>query len=60
MFRSKRWKDVNEITVSMETVHAKTKANKSVHLFLFVVRRKMTLENINSICLLNHNIQVFG
>ena len=50
----------------MDTVYAKTKANKSVnnfvHLFHFAVRRDMTLENINSksIFLLNHNIQVFG
>ena len=50
----------------IDTVYAKTKANKSVnnfvHLFRFAVRREMILENISSkfICLLNHDIQVFG
>ena len=66
VFRLKRWKSVNKIAVSMNTVYAYTKANKFLkkffHLLQFPVRREMTLENINSksICLLNHNIYVFG
>ena len=66
VFRSERWKNVNEIAVSIYTVYSKTKANKSVkkivHLFEFAVWREMTLENVSSksICLLNHNLQVFG
>ena len=52
-------------TVSMNTECAKIKANKFlnnlVHFSQFALRREMILGNINSksICLLNHNIQVF-
>ena len=66
VFRSERWKSVNEVTVNMEIVNAKTKTIRSsknfVHFSQFAMQREMMLENINSktICLLNHNIQVFG
>ena len=66
VFRSETWRNVNEFAVSMETEYAKTKSNKSlknfVHVPQFAVRKEMILENISSksICLLNHNIQVFG
>ena len=66
VFRSERWKNVNEVAVNMEIVYSKTKSNKSaknfVHFSQFAMRREMILENINSksIFLLNHNIQVLG
>ena len=50
----------------MNTEHAKTKANeflkKFAHFSQFAMQRETILENINSksMCLLNHNIQVFG
>ena len=53
-------------TVRMNTEYTKIKTNKFlnnfVHFSQFALRRKMILGNINSksICLLNHNIQVFG
>ena len=66
VYRSERWKNVNEVAVNMDTVYPKTKTSKTaknfVHFSQFAMRREMILENINSksICLLNHNIQVFG
>ena len=54
-----------DMHMNMEIVHAKTKTSKTtknfVHLSQFAMRREMALENINykSICLLNHNVQVF-
>ena len=65
VFRSERWKNVNEIVVNMEIVYAKTKTSKTaknfVHFSQFAMQREIILENVNSksIRLLNHNILVF-
>ena len=60
-----RRRGVYVTSVSMNTECAKIKANKFLNNFVyfsqFALRREMKLGNINSksICLLNHNIQVF-
>ena len=66
VFRFESGRNANKFTVSMNIEYAETKANKSlknfVHFSQFVVRREIILESINSksICLLNHNILLFG